>query len=288
MQRAEAVNLPPGRVLFSFGQGISPGPRSGIFPGLSRHKRPYSVPPNLLYQPVVIVSLIPIPYRIAALTREKHDLFAYPAERLAGIIREVGFSCTNCAQCCTRAFNGHVFLLDRDVTAVREIDPAALEPAPGPEFCDQDGTFYVSGYALGVKNDPEGSCLFLENGRCRIYDRRFAICRIYPYMLHREPDENGVVDWRQISGLDRHGEYGAEITTEESMAIARETLEYEHDFLAHQIAFLECISAHFTRHGLRHVQKVYDDRMRQHKKGAPITVMVYCDGKLERHTLPKA
>ena len=151
------------------------------------------------------ISLVPIPYRIAALVRERNGLFDYPAERLAGIIREVGFRCDCCARCCTRAFNGHVFLLDRDVAVVREIDPGAIEPAPDPEFCDQNGIFYVSGYALRAKDDAEGSCWFLDGGKCRIYDRRFSICRIYPYMLHREADEEGNIDWRQISGLEMHG-----------------------------------------------------------------------------------
>lgn len=231
---------------------------------------------------MVIVSLIPIPFRIAALTAEKNALFEYPSDRLAGVIRDVGFRCTACAKCCTRAFNGHVFLLDRDVATVKEIDPNALEPAPDPEFCDQNGSFYVSGYALRVREDTEGSCWFLEKGRCRIYDRRFAICRIYPYMLHREPDEQGKIDWRQISGLDRHGEYGAAIPDDECITLARETLEYEHAFLDHQIGFLECTQEWFTRHRLRHVQKIYDERMRQYRKGASITVMVYTGGHFEK------
>jgi len=234
---------------------------------------------------VIFISLVPVPYRIAALTQEEHALFEYPIERLVGIIKDVGFRCNACAKCCTRAFNGHVFLLDRDVTTVCGIDPLALEPAPNPEFCDQNGIFYVSGYAIRVKDDKNWSCWFLENGRCRIYDRRFAICRIYPYMLHREPDDRGKVDWRQISGLDQHGEYDAKITDEECLAIARETMEYEHAFLAHQIAFLECIQEEFTRKNLRHVQKIYDDRMRQYRKGEPITVMVYTEGQLKKYRL---
>lgn len=231
---------------------------------------------------MVIVSLVPIPYRIAALTAEKNALFSYPPDRLSGIIRDVGFRCTSCAKCCTRAFNGHVFLLEQEVATARAIDPDALEPAPDPEFCDQHGTFYVSGYALKVKDDKEGSCRFLENGRCTIYDRRFAICRIYPYMLHREPDEDGIIDWRQISGFEKHGKYNAKITDEESRTLARETMEYEHAFLDHQIAFLECVQQWFARHQLRHVQKVYDDRMRQFKKGSPLTVMVYTGGQFEK------
>ena len=238
--------------------------------------------PFLHHFKVVFVSLVPIPYRITALTAEKHALFEYPADRLAGIIQEIGFRCTSCAKCCTRAFNGHVFLLDRDVERVRSIDPDALEPAPDPEFCDQDGIFYVSGYALKVRGDAEGSCWFLENGRCRIYDRRFAICRIYPYMLHREPDDEGTVDWRQISGLEKHGAYDAEIPSDECATLARETMEYEHAFLDQQIAFLECVQAWFTRHRLRHVQKIYDERMRLYKRGVPITVMVYAGGRFEK------
>ena len=268
-------------------EGAKPAPESTGKTGKTKGRHKNNIPrrPTFSYTPVVIVSLVPIPYRIAALTQEEHALFNYPIDHLPGVIRDIGFRCTTCAKCCTRAFNGHVFLLDRDVAAVLAIDPDALEPAPDPEFCDQNGTFYVSGYALKVKNDAEGSCWFLENGRCRIYDRRFAICRIYPYMLHREPDEAGKVDWRQISGLDRHGEYDAEITDEECLLIARETMEYEHAFLAHQIAFLECLHDWFTCYRLRHVQKIYDDRMRQYKKGSPITVMVYTDGHFEKHIL---
>jgi Fe-S-cluster containining protein len=232
---------------------------------------------------VVIVSLTPIPFRIAALTQERNSLFEYPLERLAEIIGDVGFSCTSCAKCCTRTFNGHVFLLDRDVTALKSIDPGALEPAPAPEFCDQNGVFYVSGYALRTKQDDEGSCWFLENGKCSIYERRFAICRVYPYMLHREPDEHGKVDWRQFSGLDNHGEFHATISGEECLARARETKEYENAFLTQEIHFLEFIRDYFAEHGLRHVQKVYDDRMRGFVRGEEITVMVFYDGGLEEH-----
>ncbi|MGA2918076.1 YkgJ family cysteine cluster protein [Methanoregula sp.] len=234
---------------------------------------------------VITISLVPIPFRSSALTQERNSLFEYPMERLAAIIREIGFTCTACAKCCTREFNGHVFLLDRDVATVRSIDPEALEPAPDPEFCDQNGTFYVSGYALKAKTDEHGSCWFLENGRCRIYDSRFAICRIYPYMLHREPDETGKVDWRQISGLNHHGEYGQVIPDEEAIASARETKEYENAFLTQEISFLECIQEHFARHKLRHVQKIYDDRMRAFVKGGVIRVMVYYDGGFEEHLI---
>jgi len=234
---------------------------------------------------VIHVSLTPIPLRIAALTNERNSLLEYPVERLAGVIQEIGFRCVSCAKCCTRAFNGHVFLLDRDVTNLKALEPSALEPAPDPEFCDQNGIFYVSGYALRTQDDTRGSCWFLDNGRCRIYDRRFTICRIYPYMLHREADEHGDVDWRQFSGLEQHGEYDAEITDDESLDLARETKEFENAFLTQEIQFLEFMQDYFTRHRLRHVQKVYDDRIRQFNRSEEITVMVFYDGNLEPHRI---
>ncbi len=201
------------------------------------------------------------------------DLEQYPLEDLAGIIRDVGFSCTNCTRCCTRDYNGHVFLLDCDVDRIREIEPSSLVPAPGFEFCDQNGHFYVSGYALSVQSG--GDCIFLSEGRCRIYPARPAICRVYPYMLHREPDESGKVDWRQISGLDGHGEYHVPIGPDEAFAIATLTKEYEIGFLEQEIGFLELCRSHFSRKGLRHVRKVYDDRMRLFHRGEVIEVSVY-------------
>lgn len=227
------------------------------------------------------MSLVPIPYRIAALTEEQNLLLAYPVGNLADIITDVKFRCDCCAKCCTRSFNGHVFLLDRDVPSARSADPASIEPAPDPEFCDQNGIFYVSGYALRARDDRDGSCWFLENGRCRIYDRRFSICRIYPSMLHREADERGRVDWRQVSGLGLHGEYDAEVPRDSALKTARETKEYEHAFLTQQIRFLTLAGDYFRDHGLRHVQKVYDEKMRRYRKGEPLTVMVYCNGQLE-------
>jgi len=232
---------------------------------------------------VITVPDIPIRYQVAALERERESLRAYPVERLASVIRDVGFSCTSCAKCCTRSFNGHVFLLDRDVAVARSVDPDALEPAPDPEFCDQNGTFYVSGYALRTQNDRAGSCWFLECGRCRIYDRRFSICRVYPYMLHREAGPDGRVDWRQISGLDEHGEYHHAIPDEECLALARQTKEYECAFLTHEISFLRFMVEYFSINGLFHSGKEYKRRMRSLSKGGSATVMVYHDGELEPH-----
>ena len=232
---------------------------------------------------MVAISLIPIRSQIAAKEQELSDLLVYPADRLASIIGKVGFRCDRCSRCCTRAFNGHVFLLDCDAVRAKKIDPASVEPAPLPEFCDQNGTFYVSGYALRARNDGSGSCWFLEEGRCRIYDRRFSICRVYPYMLHREPDARGRVDWRQIAGLDEHGEYHIGIPAEECRRIAELTVDFETACLRQDIAFLRFIEGYFARNRLRHVRKVYDDGMRLLARGREIRIMVYCYEGLHEH-----
>jgi Fe-S-cluster containining protein len=223
-----------------------------------------------------------IPGINARLTALRSDLFSvsdYPDEKLAEIIRDVGFACDSCTKCCTREFNDHVFLLDKDTAVIRSIDPAALIPAPYFELGDQHGRFYDSGYALQTK--PDGTCFFLNGNRCRIYDNRLSICRIYPYMLHREPDDDGFVDWRQISGLNKHGTYHNGISVDESLAIAREVKEYEIVFVEQTIRFYEFLCDHFAERGLRHIRKVYDDRMRAYKKGEEIEVAVLYNDRLE-------
>jgi Fe-S-cluster containining protein len=217
--------------------------------------------------------------RLTALRQDLFSVSDYPDEELAEIIRDVGFACDCCTKCCTKDFNDHVFLLDKDTAVIRSIDPTALIPAPYFELCDQHGRFYDSGYALRTK--PDGTCFFLDGKRCRIYDNRLSICRIYPYMLHREPDDDGIVDWRQISGLNKHGTYHNEISVAESLAIVREVKEYEVAFLEQTIRFYEFVCDHFAEHGLRHIRKVYDDRMRAYKKGEEIGVFVLYNGRLE-------
>lgn len=224
--------------------------------------------------------------RIDQLKSELKDLSEYPEEGLAEIIKDVGFECDLCGKCCTRDFNGHAFLLDSDVDRIRKIDPDALVPAPFYEYCDQHGRFYVSGYALRFKED--GKCFFLEGGRCRIYNDRLAICRVYPYMLHREGGEDGRIDWRQISGLDEHGYYNTELDDDYCKRSARETIEYETEFLLQEIGFNETVREHFAKNGLKHVKSIYDRRMRQFTGGAAIEVFVYHNGALEQNVVTKS
>jgi hypothetical protein len=100
-------------------------------------------------------------------------------------------------------------------------------------------------------------------------------------MLHQEPDEEGNVDWRQISGLNEHGEYHTEISRKLALSLARETKQFEEAVLDHDIASLEYIRDYFSRWGLRHVRKVYDERLRAYRQGAVLKVLVYHRGRFE-------
>ena len=230
-----------------------------------------------------MVQALPEPFRslIRRCGQELHELRGYPEDRFADIIRDVGFSCDLCAKCCTRAFNGHVQLLDEDAERLCRYNPKALEPAFPYDFCDRNGTFYVSGYTIRSRREAARPCFFLEDGRCRIYPDRPMVCRVYPYMLHREPDGEGVIDWRQISGLDEHGCYHTEISREESVRIARETRAFEEALLCHELAFLGYTGDYFSLQGLRHVRKVYDEQMRECERGAVVRVMVFFRGRFE-------
>jgi Fe-S-cluster containining protein len=230
---------------------------------------------------------VPVSCRIIALMQEQNRLFAYPLERLAGEIRETGFRCTRCGKCCTRAVNGHIFLLDHDVAVVKNIDPAALKPAPDPEFCDQNGTLYVSGYALRMKNDIPGSCWFLENRTCRIYDQRFSGCRIYPHMLRRNADTEGLVTWRKFARPNSHGRYDPDIPDDECLELARKIKEYENAVLTQQISFLERIHEYFTVCNLRHDQKMCDLWTQRFLEGKPVNIMVYHAGELEEFRISR-
>ena len=230
---------------------------------------------------VIKLTSKPIESLIIQKKEELRSVIDYPDKTLIRIIREIGFKCDLCAKCCTAEFNDHVFLLDTDTTKIKHIAPDALVPAPYYEFCDREGRFYVSGYAL--KSRPDGSCIFLEQGRCSIYSQRLTICRIYPYMLHREADEDGNMDWRQISGLNEHGCYHAEMEEEQCRRIAVETKEYEIAFLEQEIGFLEAVDAHFGEKGLRHVQGIYDKQMRHFQNGGGIEVLVYYNGGFEKN-----
>ncbi|VVB85942.1 Putative zinc- or iron-chelating domain protein [uncultured archaeon] len=217
---------------------------------------------------------------------EISDIQSFPDNRFIEIIREVGFECDCCGRCCTSEFNDHVFLLDGDAERIIEkCGRSVLRPAPYYDFCDNLGRFYVMGYALRIK--PGGNCIFYTGGKCEHYAIRPSVCKIYPYMLHREADEEGSIEWRQIAGLNQHGLYYSDIDERTCEEIVKEVKEYESCFLRQKLRFMHAIEEYFKKHGLRHSQQMYDKRMREFGKGEEIEVYVFFRGKFEKEIISK-
>src|SRR4030067_815298 len=202
---------------------------------------------------------------------------SFPDEDYIKIIREVGFVCDFWRKCCTSEFNDHVFLLDDDAQKIIErIGREFLRPPPYFDLCDNLGRFYVMGYALKTKQN--GDCIFFRDGRCEHYEIRPRICRIYPYMLHREPDEAGNFEFRQISGLDLHGSYHNEISHKSCKEILKSVKEYESGFQRQKLVFLKEIDKYFKDNNFRNSSQMYDRMMREFKKGKAIKVNVFLQG----------
>jgi hypothetical protein len=106
-------------------------------------------------------------------------------------------------------------------------------------------------------------------------------------MLHREEDDEGVLDWRQISGLNWHGSYHGEIGDEECRRIVKEVRAYETDFLEQELAFLEVIKEHFEKHGLKASPMAYDRQMRLFERGGKVRVNVFNKGTFVAATATK-
>lgn len=223
---------------------------------------------------------------LSEIEKEIEDIISFSDRDYLKIIKEVGFECDLCGKCCTGEFNDHVFLLDEDAQKLIEnVGWECLRPAPDFELCDDLGRFYVMGYALKVKQN--GDCIFYTAGRCQHYQIRPQICKIYPYMLHREQDDRGINEFRQISGLDLHGTYHNEISDGSCREILRSVKKYESGFMKQKLRFFKEIEKYFNEHKLKESRQKYDIMMREYNKGSQIEVHVFFNGKFKKELISK-
>ncbi|MCX6679661.1 MAG: YkgJ family cysteine cluster protein [Methanothrix sp.] len=102
--------------------------------------------------------------------------------KLAAQIRELGFHCLQCGECC-RGEDNSVVVFPQEI---RQILIATglpwLEVVGPPEEgeWDKDGCFHTLEWRL--KKEGE-SCRFYQNGRCSVYRDRPMLCRTYPFYL---------------------------------------------------------------------------------------------------------
>jgi len=133
-------------------------------------------------------------------------------EQLTARIREIGFSCTMCGECC-RPGAGDDNLVMVSPGEIRRISSLchlrAEECAePYPEHVKlSDGTEVTFGWAV---RRVAGDCIFYRDGSCQVYAERPWICRTYPFMLDGEdlltspcPGLGRPIGWEEARAMAR-------------------------------------------------------------------------------------
>ncbi|HIH45052.1 MAG TPA: YkgJ family cysteine cluster protein [Candidatus Methanoperedenaceae archaeon] len=109
------------------------------------------------------------------------------AEKLAGEIRDIGFECRRCGECC-RGEDEHVAVFPFEVralvgaTGLKWLDVAA---PPESQDIDMEGNMHSFEWVLRRAN---GNCRFLGCGckECTVYGARPLLCRTYPFFIDGE------------------------------------------------------------------------------------------------------
>lgn len=86
-----------------------------------------------------------------------------------------GFVCTGCGDCCR--WPGHVLLMDADITRL-----ASTLGLDEPAFIARHARLASNRVQLSLIEASDGSCEFLRDGRCTVYDARPQQCRDFPHL----------------------------------------------------------------------------------------------------------
>lgn len=103
-------------------------------------------------------------------------------EALAAQIREIGFQCLRCGECCTGEENSVVvfpFEIRRIMGVTGESWQETVEPPSVGEW-DLKGNFHTLEWRI---KKCEKSCKFYTLDGCRIYQARPLLCSTYPFYL---------------------------------------------------------------------------------------------------------
>ena len=84
------------------------------------------------------------------------------------------FNCTKCGDCCR--WPGSVLLTDGDITRMAE-----FLQLPEEEFISRHTRLAPNRIQLALNEEPDGSCIFLEENRCAVYGARPEQCRSFPF-----------------------------------------------------------------------------------------------------------
>jgi len=135
--------------------------------------------------------------RLAELRRSLEDAKRLSMNDLVDKIREIGFQCLGCKDCCRGEDNSVVvfpFEIRRILADIGLDWLEAVEPPSEGEW-DSEGCFHTLEWRL-KKN--EGSCRFCKDDGCRIYQARPLLCSTYPFYLGQ-----GTLRCSECRGLGR-------------------------------------------------------------------------------------
>ncbi len=135
---------------------------------------------------------------ISRLDAELAEARTVDVQALVSELFEARFSCKRCAGCCRAACGDNVVAVFPG--EVRNIMAASgkswFEVARPPESDDFDANGFRHAFEWVLRRKPNGDCVFLDEGRCTIYDVRPHICRTYPFRL-----EAGKLEQYECDGL---------------------------------------------------------------------------------------
>ena len=136
-------------------------------------------------------------------------------EDMASSIREAGFQCLRCGECCTGEDNSVVAFPSEIRRIMNGTGKAWLEVAEPPKEGEIDvhGNFHTLEWRLR-KAGP--SCRFYNGRVCVVYEIRPILCSTYPFYLDLE---DGQLRSSECKGL------GKEISPEGSLVLARKLKE---------------------------------------------------------------
>ena len=96
-------------------------------------------------------------------------------EDIPWYIAGLGFECIECGGCCAGPEEGFVWVTDKEISAI-----SAFLRMSDKAFCTRYVRTYYRRTSLIEKKDTK-DCIFLENGKCRIYSVRPTQCRTWPF-----------------------------------------------------------------------------------------------------------
>ena len=143
------------------------------------------------------------------------------------------FSCRQCGACC-RNIEGCVMVESLDAYCLARYLRAKGEPIEGIEdflfrYCEPE-PLTEEGFPIYMLKTkvPNGSCIFLTDGRCSVYPARTRTCRIYPLTVG--PGERGR-DFEYCLCFDNNQQYhfsGGKISVKDWFYhnVSREEKEY--------------------------------------------------------------